>query len=84
MIRTSLDPPWSCQRTSGTEEGPTRVVVPGRSTGLRHDSIAFCEDITTIDRDSLFRGPVGTLSQSLIDAVVRGVRRALGDLVVER
>jgi mRNA-degrading endonuclease toxin of MazEF toxin-antitoxin module len=65
------------------KEGPTRVVMPAGSIGLRHDSIAFCDAITTIDRDFLFRGPVGTLSQSLIDAVVRGVRRALGDVVAE-
>ena len=64
-------------------EGPTRVVVPARSTGLRHESVAFCDEITTIDRDFLFRGPVGALSQSLMDAVVRAVRRALGDVVAE-
>jgi mRNA-degrading endonuclease toxin of MazEF toxin-antitoxin module len=64
-------------------EGPTRVMVSARSTGLRHDSIAFCDEVTTIDRDFLFRGPVGTLSKSLVHAVVRGVRRALGDVVAE-
>jgi mRNA interferase MazF len=64
-------------------EGPTRVMLFARSTGLRHDGIAFCDEVTTIDRDFLFRGPVGTLSKSLVEAVVRGVRRALGEVVAE-
>jgi mRNA interferase MazF len=63
--------------------GPTRVMVSARSTGLRHDSIAFCDEITTIDRDFLYRGPVGTLTKSLLEAVVRGIRRALGDVVAD-
>ena len=63
--------------------GPTRVMLSARSTGLRHDSIAFCDEITTIDRDFLFRGPLGTLSESLVEKVVRGVRRALGDVIAE-
>ncbi len=59
------------------------MMLSARSTGLRHDSIGFCDEATTIDRDFLFRGPLGALSKSLLEAVVRGVRRALGDVVAE-
>ena len=68
---------------SAGQVGPTRVVLPARSTGLRHESVMFCEEITTIDHDFLARGPVGTLSQELMDAVVRAVRRAIGEVVAE-
>lgn len=63
--------------------GPTRVTVPARSSGLRRDSVIFCEEITTIDRDFLARGPVGRLDPKLMEAVVRGVRRAVGEVVAE-
>ena len=63
--------------------GPTRVALASRSSGLRHNSVIFCEEVTTIDRDFLARGPVGTLSPKLMDTVVRGVRRAVGEVVPE-
>jgi mRNA interferase MazF len=63
--------------------GPTRVALPARSSGLRHNSVIFCEEITTIDRDFLSRGPVGSLNPKLMEAVVRGVRRAIGEVVPE-
>ncbi|TAN33939.1 type II toxin-antitoxin system PemK/MazF family toxin [bacterium] len=68
---------------SAGQVGPTRVPLQARSTGLRHDSVVFCEEITTIDRDFLARGPAGTLSPKLIDAIVRGVRRSIGEVVAE-
>ncbi|HEY8864732.1 MAG TPA: type II toxin-antitoxin system PemK/MazF family toxin [Candidatus Dormibacteraeota bacterium] len=68
---------------SAGQVGPTHVVLPARSSGLRHDSVIFCEEITTIDHDFLGRGPVGTLSPKLMDAVVRAVRRAIGEVVAE-
>ena len=68
---------------SAGQLGPTRVVLPARSGGLRHDSVIFCEEITTIDNDFLARGPVGALSPKLMDAVVRAVRRAIGEVVSE-
>jgi len=68
---------------SAGQLGPTRVALPARSSGLRHNSVIFCEEITTIDRDFLSRGPVGSLNPKLIDSVVRGVRRAIGEVVPE-
>jgi len=47
------------------------------------NSVMFCEEITTIDRDFLARGPVGSLSPKLMEAVVRSIRRAIGEVVTE-
>jgi len=69
---------------SAGQLGPTRVALSARSSGLRHNSVIFCEEITTIDRDFLARGPVGMLSAKLVDGVVRSVRRAIGEVVPER
>ena len=64
--------------------GPTRVAIPAGTGGLRHDSVAFCEEITTVDRDFLAGGAIGPrVSQSLMDAVVRGIRRGVGEVVAE-
>jgi mRNA-degrading endonuclease toxin of MazEF toxin-antitoxin module len=68
---------------SAGQLGPTRVALPARSSGLRHNSVIFCEEITTIDRDFLARGPVGRLSPKLMDTVVRSIRRAIGEVVSE-
>ena len=64
--------------------GPTRVPVPARAGGLRSPGLLFCEEITTIDRDFLYHGPLGPrLSRPILRAVLRGVRRALGDVIPE-
>ena len=68
---------------SAGQLGPTRVTLPARSSGLRRNSVIFCEEITTIDRDFLARGPVGSLSPKLMEAVVRSIRRAIGEVVPE-
>ena len=60
--------------------GPTRVVVRQGEGGIANDSIAFCEEITTIDRDSLSDGPLGQrLPAQRMEVVVRAIRRALGE-----
>jgi len=62
--------------------GPTRISLPKGSAGLAHSSVLFCEEITTIDRDFLQRGPLGSrLNTTVMDAVVRGIRRAVGEVV---
>lgn len=64
--------------------GPTRVRLPAGQGGIDHDSVLFCEEITTIDRDFLSRGPLGEpVSAALLDQVIRAVRRALGEVVPE-
>jgi mRNA-degrading endonuclease toxin of MazEF toxin-antitoxin module len=64
--------------------GPTRMPLPSRAGGLGRPGVLFCEEISTIDRDLLCRGPLGPrLSPRVLQAVVRAVRRALGDVVAE-
>ena len=62
--------------------GPTRLLIPATGSGLRYDSVLFCEELTTIDKTFLEEGPRGRVSQDLLDQVVIAVRRALGDLSV--
>jgi mRNA interferase MazF len=65
---------------SGGRAGPTRVTLASGFGGLQQGGVLFCEEITTIDRDYLHRGPLGPrLPGPVLDAVVRAVRRALGD-----
>lgn len=64
--------------------GPTRVEIPAATGGVPHASVAFCEEITTVDRDFLGRGPLGRrLEPALMAAVVRATRRAIGEVVAE-
>ena len=64
--------------------GPTRVPIHAGVGGLPHDSLAFCEEITNIDRDFLAGGPLGPpVSTDILDHLLRAVRRALGDPVPE-
>jgi mRNA interferase MazF len=59
--------------------GPTRLVIPAAGSGLRYDSVLFCEELTTIDKVFLEDGPRSRVSQGLLAQVVVAVRRALGD-----
>jgi len=62
--------------------GPTRVSVSAGSGGLAHDSLLFCEEVTTIDKEFLERGPLGSrVGPGTVAAVVRGIRRAIGEVV---
>jgi mRNA-degrading endonuclease toxin of MazEF toxin-antitoxin module len=64
--------------------GPTRVHLGAGTGGLGHDSVAFCEEITTVDRDFLGQGPLGgRVDIRLMDSVVMAVRRAIGEVVPE-
>ena len=64
--------------------GPTRVPLSAGMGGLSHDSVLFCEEVTTIYIDYFEDGPLGEpISSDLIDWVVRAVRRAIGDVVPE-
>lgn len=63
--------------------GPTHVPVRVGVGGLDHDSVLFCEEITTLDMDFLGEGPLGDrVPDALLRRVVRGVRIAIGDVVL--
>lgn len=67
---------------SGRALGPTRVALPRGVGGIRRDSVLFCEEITTIDREFLTRGPWGApVSADVLVAIARAVRRALGEVL---
>lgn len=69
---------------SGGSLGPTRVRITAGTGGIRHDSVLFCEEITTIADTLLARGPLGAaVPASLLDHVLRAVRRALGEVLPE-
>ncbi|MGH2369369.1 MAG: type II toxin-antitoxin system PemK/MazF family toxin [Chloroflexota bacterium] len=61
---------------------PTHVLIPAGAGGQRHDSMAKCEQITTLDKRFLVYGPLGGhVPASLLDQVVRAVRRAIGEVL---
>jgi mRNA-degrading endonuclease toxin of MazEF toxin-antitoxin module len=64
--------------------GPTHVPVPAGAGNLPDDSLLFCEEITTIDRDFLANGPLGPpLGPRRMAEVVRAIRRSIGEVVPE-
>lgn len=62
--------------------GPTRVLLPAGTGGLHHDSLLFCEEITTIHRELCAAGPLGPgVARRFLDEAILAVRRAIGDVV---
>ena len=67
---------------SAGKVGPTRVPLARGTGGFPRASVAYCEEVTTVDRDFLARGPLGRrLSPAQLADVIRGIRRALGDVL---
>lgn len=65
-------------------DGPTHVRMAKGEGGIKRESVLFCEELTTIDREFLSRGPWGPrVGADVLDAVVRAVRRAIGEAVPE-
>ena len=61
---------------------PTHVLIPAGVGGQRADSMAKCEQLTTLDKRFLVRGPFGgRVPPRLLEDVVRAVRRALGEVL---
>jgi mRNA-degrading endonuclease toxin of MazEF toxin-antitoxin module len=64
--------------------GPTRVALRTGQGGIDHESVLFCEEITTLHREFLVDGPLGQpVSPSIVGRVNRAIRRALGESVPE-
>jgi len=62
--------------------GPTRVPIGDGVGGLHHEGILFCEELATIDRDFLVRGPLGPrVPDDVLGQVVHAVIIAIGGLV---
>jgi len=61
--------------------GPTHVPIRGGVGGLDHDSVIYCEEITTLDMDFLSGGPLGDpVPESLLRIITRAIRVAIGDV----
>jgi mRNA-degrading endonuclease toxin of MazEF toxin-antitoxin module len=58
--------------------GPTRVPMLRGMGGLPHNSMLFCDEVTTISRRFLDSGPLGKrLPEEFLDLVVRAVQNAI-------
>ena len=50
--------------------------------GLPHDSVLFCDNVSAVDKRLVVEGPYGRpVPDALLDQVVLGVRRAIGDVI---
>ena len=64
--------------------GPTHIPLSAGIGGLPHDSVAYCEEITTIHHDFVSHGPLGPpITEEPIAKVIRAIRRAIGEAVPE-
>lgn len=54
--------------------GPTRVTLRAPAGGIPHDSVLYCDELTTIDLDFLSNGPLGLpVSDRILDQVVQAI-----------
>lgn len=56
--------------------GPTAIALPTGTAGLRHESIALCHQVTTLDRGKL-AARVGELPPAALERLDEGLRTAL-------
>ena len=62
---------------------PTHVELPAGEGGLKEPSVAKCEQVTTLDKSFLLRGPfAGTISSSLMQEIERAIQRAIGIVIL--
>ncbi len=58
---------------------PTHVKLPAGEGGLHETSMAKCEQVTTLDKSFLIRGPfAGSISTALLHEVEKAIQRAIG------
>ncbi|MCZ7625538.1 MAG: type II toxin-antitoxin system PemK/MazF family toxin [Candidatus Methylomirabilis sp.] len=58
---------------------PTHVDIPAGEGGLQETSMARCEQVTTLDKALLLRGPfAGTISPSLMREIEQAIQIAIG------
>ncbi len=58
---------------------PTHVELPAGEGGLKAPSMAKCEQLTTLDKSFLLRGPfAGTISSDLMQEIERAIQHAIG------
>jgi mRNA interferase MazF len=58
---------------------PTHVELPAGEGGLKETSVAKCEQITTLDKSFLIRGPfAGAISAHILREVEKAIQRSIG------
>jgi mRNA-degrading endonuclease toxin of MazEF toxin-antitoxin module len=58
---------------------PTHVELSAGEGGLKQISMTKCEQVTTLDKSLLIRGPfAGTISSSLMREIEKAIQRAIG------
>ena len=73
--RSIIIVPISTSRAQA-KRGPTAIFLPKGSGGLRHNSVAICHQVTTLDRQKLTRC-LGRLAPQLMAAIEGGIKNAL-------
>jgi mRNA interferase MazF len=58
------------------KRGPTALLLPRGSAGLRQVSVALCHQVTTLDRSKLAR-QIGTLTPALLAELGAALKAAL-------
>jgi mRNA-degrading endonuclease toxin of MazEF toxin-antitoxin module len=59
------------------------VELPVGEGGLKETSMAKCEQVTTLDKSFLIRGPfAGTISPSIMREIEKAIQRAIGLVIV--
>lgn len=61
----------------------THVFLSKGSGGLDKDTFACCEQITTIDKSLLHKGPFGSLTEDQMNQIVKAIRLSIGEVVVD-
>ena len=65
--------------SSVLREAPTHVRLRADEGGLARPSVAKCEQITTLDKSFLLRGPfAGLIRPSLMQEVEKAIQRSIG------
>lgn len=63
-------------------EAPTHVRIEQGEGGLGHASMAKCEQLTTLDKEFLLRGPfAGKVRDATMAEIERAIMRAIGIVV---
>jgi mRNA interferase MazF len=61
---------------------PTHVELPAGEGRLKETSMAKCEQVTTLDKSFLIRGPfAGTITPSIMREIEKAIQRAIGIVV---
>ena len=68
--------------TTHLRVSPTHVQIEQGEGGLDHVSMAKCEQLTTLDKTFLLRGPfAGTIRDATMASIERAIMRAIGIVV---